>query len=70
MVSGCTVLHGTGPARHGMAWHCAALPCTARLQLLGRLDAFEPDAIFISAGFDAHRCDDVNYGLVGSVSST
>jgi acetoin utilization deacetylase AcuC-like enzyme len=31
-------------------------------QILPALDAFKPDLIMISAGFDAHRKDDVNCG--------
>jgi hypothetical protein len=35
--------------------------------ILPRLKDFEPDIIFISAGFDAHRKDTMNFGYVGMV---
>jgi acetoin utilization deacetylase AcuC-like enzyme len=28
---------------------------------------FHPDIIFVSAGFDAHRKDDINYQYIGIV---
>jgi len=40
---------------------------TYRQQILPRLREFDPDIIFISAGFDAHRRDTMNFGYVGMV---
>lgn len=40
---------------------------TYRKQILPRLREFDPDIIFISAGFDAHRKDTMNFGYVGMV---
>eukprot|EP00915_Cephaloidophora_sp_WS-2016_P003732 GHVH01005015.1.p1 GENE.GHVH01005015.1~~GHVH01005015.1.p1 ORF type:complete len:1497 (+),score=311.85 GHVH01005015.1:188-4492(+) len=33
-------------------------------QILPALEAFSPDIIFLSAGFDAHRCDPVSQGML------
>jgi acetoin utilization deacetylase AcuC-like enzyme len=38
-----------------------------RTEVLPRLAAFSPDLILISAGFDAHRRDGINSGLLGLV---
>ncbi|GKY96269.1 hypothetical protein MPSEU_000586400 [Mayamaea pseudoterrestris] len=38
-----------------------------RNQILPSLREFDPDIIFISAGFDAHRRDTMNFGYVGMV---
>lgn len=38
-----------------------------RNKILPHLRDFDPDLIFISAGFDAHRKDTMNYGYVGMV---
>jgi Histone deacetylase domain len=38
-----------------------------RKKILPRLKEFDPDIIFISAGFDAHRKDTMNFGYVGMV---
>lgn len=38
-----------------------------RKQILPNLLNFDPDIIFISAGFDGHRRDTMNYGYVGMV---
>lgn len=38
-----------------------------RKQILPNLMQFDPDIIFISAGFDAHKKDTMNYGYVGMV---
>jgi acetoin utilization deacetylase AcuC-like enzyme len=35
------------------------------LQILPAVVRFRPDMIFISAGFDAHRKDDLNYRYIG-----
>jgi len=52
-----------------------AIPGTQRLELrdtyrqriLPRLREFDPDIIFVSAGFDAHKKDTMNFGYVGMV---
>ncbi|RHY93844.1 hypothetical protein DYB37_005803 [Aphanomyces astaci] len=36
-----------------------------RSDILPQLVAFEPDLIFLSAGFDGHRSENVNWGYVG-----
>ena len=38
-----------------------------RLNVLPALVEFDPDIIFISAGFDAHRRDTMNFGYVGMI---
>jgi acetoin utilization deacetylase AcuC-like enzyme len=38
-----------------------------RKRILPYLREFDPDMIFISAGFDAHKKDSMNYGYVGMV---
>lgn len=38
-----------------------------RMQILPHLREFDPDLIFISAGFDGHRKDTMNFGYVGMV---
>lgn len=38
-----------------------------RKNILPNLMEFNPDLIFISAGFDAHKRDEMNYGYVGMV---
>ena len=35
-----------------------------RKQILPNLREFDPDIIFISAGFDAHKKDSMNFGYV------
>jgi acetoin utilization deacetylase AcuC-like enzyme len=40
---------------------------TYRQQILPRLREFDPDIIFISAGFDGHKKDTMNFGYVGMV---
>lgn len=40
---------------------------TYRKKILPYLRDFDPDIIFISAGFDAHKRDSMNYGYVGMV---
>lgn len=40
---------------------------TYRHKILPYLREFDPDLIFISAGFDAHRKDSMNFGYVGMV---
>jgi acetoin utilization deacetylase AcuC-like enzyme len=40
---------------------------TYRQQILPHLREFDPDIIFISAGFDAHKKDSMNFGYVGMV---
>lgn len=40
---------------------------TYRKKILPRLREFDPDMIFISAGFDAHKKDTMNFGYVGMV---
>jgi hypothetical protein len=40
---------------------------TYRQQILPHLREFDPDIIFISAGFDAHKKDTMNFGYVGMV---
>jgi acetoin utilization deacetylase AcuC-like enzyme len=40
---------------------------TYRQKILPRLREFDPDIIFISAGFDAHKKDTMNFGYVGMV---
>lgn len=40
---------------------------TYRNKILPSLREFDPDLIFISAGFDAHRRDSMNFGYVGMV---
>jgi hypothetical protein len=40
---------------------------TYRTNILPNLREFDPDLIFISAGFDAHRKDTMNFGYVGMV---
>jgi len=36
-----------------------------RARILAPLHRFNPDLILVSAGFDGHRCDEVNYGFLG-----
>ena len=52
-----------GPGAHvpmwKRAWRDKILPAVAR---------FKPDIIFISAGFDAHRKDDINFRSVCSLA--
>jgi len=38
-----------------------------RTKILPRLREFDPDIVFISAGFDAHKKDTMNFGYVGMV---
>ena len=38
-----------------------------RKNILPRLMEFNPDLIFVSAGFDAHKRDEMNFGYVGMV---
>jgi len=40
---------------------------TYRKQILPNLKKFDPDIIFVSAGFDAHKKDTMNFGYVGMV---
>jgi acetoin utilization deacetylase AcuC-like enzyme len=40
---------------------------TYRQKILPQLREFDPDIIFISAGFDAHKKDTMNFGYVGMV---
>jgi acetoin utilization deacetylase AcuC-like enzyme len=40
---------------------------TYRKRILPHLREFDPDIIFISAGFDAHKRDSMNFGYVGMV---
>merc|ERR1712194_837091 len=40
---------------------------TYRKKILPSLREFDPDIIFISAGFDAHKKDNMNFGYVGMV---
>jgi len=40
---------------------------TYRQKILPQLREFDPDLIFISAGFDAHKKDTMNFGYVGMV---
>lgn len=40
---------------------------TYRKKILPMLREFDPDIIFISAGFDAHKKDSMNFGYVGMV---
>ncbi|EEC45284.1 predicted protein, partial [Phaeodactylum tricornutum CCAP 1055/1] len=40
---------------------------TYRQKIFPHLREFDPDLIFISAGFDAHRKDTMNFGYVGMV---
>eukprot|EP00542_Grammatophora_oceanica_P018202 CAMPEP_0194048750 /NCGR_PEP_ID=MMETSP0009_2-20130614/28357_1 /TAXON_ID=210454 /ORGANISM="Grammatophora oceanica, Strain CCMP 410" /LENGTH=997 /DNA_ID=CAMNT_0038694707 /DNA_START=148 /DNA_END=3141 /DNA_ORIENTATION=+ len=40
---------------------------TYRKNILPHLREFDPDIIFISAGFDAHKKDSMNFGYVGMV---
>ncbi|CAJ1953488.1 unnamed protein product [Cylindrotheca closterium] len=40
---------------------------TYRKKILPQLLEFDPDIIFISAGFDAHKRDSMNFGYVGMV---
>eukprot|EP00541_Cyclophora_tenuis_P018909 CAMPEP_0116547734 /NCGR_PEP_ID=MMETSP0397-20121206/3943_1 /TAXON_ID=216820 /ORGANISM="Cyclophora tenuis, Strain ECT3854" /LENGTH=218 /DNA_ID=CAMNT_0004072301 /DNA_START=168 /DNA_END=824 /DNA_ORIENTATION=+ len=40
---------------------------TYRKTIFPRLREFDPDIIFISAGFDAHKRDTMNFGYVGMV---
>jgi len=40
---------------------------TYRQKILPHLREFDPDIIFISAGFDAHKKDSMNFGYVGMV---
>lgn len=40
---------------------------TYRKKILPYLREFDPDIIFISAGFDAHKKDEMNFGYVGMV---
>jgi acetoin utilization deacetylase AcuC-like enzyme len=46
---------------------CAAQIHTrcCRLEVLPALVAFNPDLILISAGFDAHKKDVINFGYIG-----
>ena len=44
------------PREWRRSWRDAVLPALAR---------FNPDFIFISAGFDAHKKDDINHGYLG-----
>ena len=36
-----------------------------RKEILPKLAAFNPDLILVSAGFDAHKKDSINYGYIG-----
>lgn len=49
-----------GPGRRSRLWRRAW-----RDHVLPALAAFGPDIIFVSAGFDAHRKDDMNCGYIG-----
>jgi hypothetical protein len=40
---------------------------TYRQDILPRLREFDPDIIFISAGFDGHKKDSMNFGYIGMV---
>eukprot|EP00980_Cylindrotheca_fusiformis_P021196 scaffold8150_cov118-Cylindrotheca_fusiformis.AAC.5 len=40
---------------------------TYRKRILPHLREFDPDIIFVSAGFDAHKKDSMNFGYVGMV---
>mmetsp|Transcript_25357 Transcript_25357/g.59349 ORF Transcript_25357/g.59349 Transcript_25357/m.59349 type:complete len:1036 (+) Transcript_25357:173-3280(+) len=40
---------------------------TYRKKILPQLRNFDPDIIFVSAGFDAHKRDSMNFGYVGMV---
>ncbi|KAL3924670.1 MAG: hypothetical protein SGILL_000907 [Bacillariaceae sp.] len=40
---------------------------TYRQKILPHLREFDPDIIFVSAGFDAHKKDSMNFGYVGMV---
>lgn len=36
-----------------------------RKEILPKLVKFNPDVILVSAGFDAHKKDSINYGYIG-----
>lgn len=36
-----------------------------RKEILPKLAAFNPDLILVSAGFDAHKKDSINFGYIG-----
>lgn len=36
-----------------------------RNDILPKLAAFKPDLILVSAGFDAHKKDSINFGYIG-----
>jgi acetoin utilization deacetylase AcuC-like enzyme len=51
---------GFHPALWRRAWRDKALPALAN---------FKPDLILVSAGFDAHRKDDINFRYIGATES-
>jgi acetoin utilization deacetylase AcuC-like enzyme len=58
----------TLPEREGVAgMQRLEVRDTYRQKILPHLREFDPDIIFISAGFDAHKKDSMNFGYVGMV---
>jgi len=49
-----------GPGKRPNTWRRAW-----RDRILPAVDAFKPDLIIVSAGFDAHHRDEINYGYMG-----
>jgi acetoin utilization deacetylase AcuC-like enzyme len=59
--------HGDGDQQAQYMKQRLDLRDSYRKQILPALREFAPDLIFISAGFDAHRKDTMNFGYVGMV---
>ena len=56
------------PSRDAVpGWQRLELRDTYRKTIFPRLREFDPDIIFVSAGFDAHKKDSMNFGYVGMV---
>ena len=53
-----------GPGFHTVKWRRAW-----RDKVLPALVKFDPDIIFVSAGFDAHRKDEINFRYIGAVEA-
>jgi acetoin utilization deacetylase AcuC-like enzyme/ankyrin repeat protein len=64
---GLELPHGDGDQQARYMKQRLDLRDSYRKQILPALREFDPDLIFISAGFDAHRKDTMNFGYVGMV---
>lgn len=56
VVCGCCQVGIPGPGAHPLLWRRAW-----RDKVLPALVNFKPDLILVSAGFDAHRKDEINF---------